>query len=266
MITSNDNMFSLNDKVAFISGASGHLGSEMSLSMASAGAHVILNGRNIEKLNNLQDEIKSKGYSCEIANFDITKENDIKDFFSSIKKLNIIVNNAYEGKSGSIKTTNSKKYKDAFDISIVAAANILRYAYPIMESCASSSNQSSSVINISSMYGIVSPDLRIYSSELNANPPFYGAAKAALIQFTKYSACEFGAKNIRVNSISPGPFPNIENIENDDKFLNDLKNKVPLGRIGNSNEINGPLIFLASNASSYVTGSNIVVDGGWIAW
>jgi NAD(P)-dependent dehydrogenase (short-subunit alcohol dehydrogenase family) len=126
------------------------------------------------------------------------------------------------------------------------------------------SNGYASIINIASMYGIVSPQQRLYSSEQQSNPPFYGASKAGLIQLTKYAACEFGKEGIRVNVVSPGPFPNKET--NRRGFIDKLCKQVPLGRVGDADEIQGPLIFLASNASSFVNGENLVVDGGWTIW
>src|SRR5258707_3109708 len=89
------------------------------------------------------------------------------------------------------------------------------------------------------------------------NPPFYGAAKAALLQWTRYAACEFGPEGIRVNSISPGPFPSESVQKSNPAFIDRLSNKVPMGRIGRADEIRGPTLFLASSASSFVNGANI---------
>ncbi|MEC2746408.1 SDR family oxidoreductase, partial [Bacillus cereus] len=97
------------------------------------------------------------------------------------------------------------------------------------------------------------------------NPPNYGAGKAAIIQFTRYLACHYGLKGIRANSISPGPFPNTE-VQKNKEFIRNLKKKTALGRIGNPQELQGLIVFLASNASSYVTGQNICIDGGWTSW
>jgi NAD(P)-dependent dehydrogenase (short-subunit alcohol dehydrogenase family) len=116
------------------------------------------------------------------------------------------------------------------------------------------------------MYGIVSPDPRIYKSASEINPPSYGTAKAALLQWTRYAACEFGLEGIRVNSVSLGPFPSIEVQVKSPNFIDKLALRVPMGRIGQSKEAGGPIMFLMSSASSYVNGSNLVVDGGWTSW
>jgi len=115
------------------------------------------------------------------------------------------------------------------------------------------------------MYGVVSPDPRIYGDSGYDNPPNYGAGKAAIIQFTRYAACHLAAKGIRVNAISPGPFPNPK-VQENKWFISNLKNKVPLGRIGQPGDLKGAVVFLASEGSSYITGQNIVVDGGWTVW
>ncbi len=116
------------------------------------------------------------------------------------------------------------------------------------------------------MYGVVSPDPRIYTETTRPNTPEYGAAKAGLLQLTRYLACQLGPMCIRVNSISPGPFPAPAVQQADPEFIRRLGHKNPLGRIGSPDELAGPVVFLASDASSYVTGANIVVDGGWTAW
>ena len=114
------------------------------------------------------------------------------------------------------------------------------------------------------MYGMLSPDPDIYN---NRKPSFldYALGKSAIIHYTKYAAVHLAKKNIRVNTISPGPFPNIET-QKDKTFIKKLKKKVPLGRIGNPSEIAGSVVFLASDSASYITGHNLVVDGGWTIW
>ena len=122
------------------------------------------------------------------------------------------------------------------------------------------------MINVASMYGLVSPDLRVYENAASTNPPFYGAAKAALLQLSRYLACELAKDNIRVNALCPGPFPCPSVKEANPEFIKKLENRVPLGRIGIAEELKGPVVFLASDDSSYVTGSTLNVDGGWTAW
>ena len=106
----------------------------------------------------------------------------------------------------------------------------------------------------------------LFRSAGAANPPFYGAAKAALLQWTRYLACELGPQGIRVNEISPGAFPSEGFQIANPECARQLIGKVPLGRFGKPSELKGPVVFLASAASSYVNGANLVVDGGWTCW
>ena len=116
------------------------------------------------------------------------------------------------------------------------------------------------------MYGLVSPQPETYEAfpEYH-NPPAYGAAKAGVVQFTRYAACHLAPRGIRVNSVSPGPFPRAE-IRAHAGFVAELAKRVPLGRVGDAEELAGPIAFLLSRASSFVTGHDLVVDGGWTAW
>jgi NAD(P)-dependent dehydrogenase (short-subunit alcohol dehydrogenase family) len=123
-----------------------------------------------------------------------------------------------------------------------------------------------SIVLFSSMYGSVSPDPRAYEPPMNPNPIEYGVGKAGLQQMTRYLAVHWGRGGVRVNCISPGPFPN-PNIQRDHPaFVQRLAAKSPLGRVGQAEEISGAVVFLLSAASSYVTGQNLAVDGGWTAW
>src|SRR5690606_15062193 len=111
--------------------------------------------------------------------------------------------------------------------------------------------------------GMVAPDFSVYENcEEYINPPHYGAAKAGVIQLTKYFASYLGKENIRVNCISPGPFPNKE-VQKNETFISNLSRKTALKRIGKPEELVGSFIYLSSDASSFITGQNIVVDGGW---
>jgi NAD(P)-dependent dehydrogenase (short-subunit alcohol dehydrogenase family) len=125
---------------------------------------------------------------------------------------------------------------------------------------------SGSIVLFSSMYGSVSPDPRVYEPPMNTNPIEYGVGKAGIQQMARYLAVHWGRNGVRVNSLSPGPFPN-PNIQRDNPaFVQRLSAKVPLGRIGQAGEIAGAVAFLLSDAASYVTGHNLAVDGGWTAW
>lgn len=123
-----------------------------------------------------------------------------------------------------------------------------------------------SIVLFSSMYGMVSPDPAIYELPMEANPIEYGVGKAGIIQMTKYLAVHWARSGIRCNCISPGPFPNQIIQNSHPEFIQRLSQKVPMGRVGQAQEIAGPVHFLLSEESSYMTGQNMVVDGGWTIW
>jgi len=260
-------IFSLQNKIALVTGATGYLGRAMVQILAEAGALVLVNGRNEERVSTLVKEICEQGLKAESAVFDITDETAIKNYFTSLnnKPLDVLINNAYFGSSGNIKCSKAGAYIDSHNVTVVASHNLLTNALPHLRQAVDIRGDAS-IINLASMYGMVSPDQRIYETEQAANPPFYGAAKAAFIQWTRYAACEFGKEKIRVNSISPGAFPSIDVQKTNPEFISKLENKIPMGRIGQANELQGSVLFLASSASSYVSGSNLVVDGGWTCW
>jgi NAD(P)-dependent dehydrogenase (short-subunit alcohol dehydrogenase family) len=125
---------------------------------------------------------------------------------------------------------------------------------------------SGSIVLFSSMYGTVSPDPGMYADSMTPNPIEYGVNKAGIQQMARYLAVHWGTRGVRCNCVSPGPFPN-PNIQRDlPDFVERLAKKVPLGRIGFADEIAGPVAFLLSDASSYINGHNLAVDGGWTAW
>lgn len=262
-----NNLFSLVGKTILITGATGYLGKEVVIALAKAESRVIVNSRSHSRCMDMVNEFKSLGYNVEPAVFDVTDKTSIEEFRSrgGFKTLDGIIHNAYNGVGGTVETASAADYIDSYNVSVVAAHNVLNVFLPELREATKISG-GASFINIASMYGLVSPDNRIYETPETTNPPFYGAAKAAMLQWSRYVACEFGIEGIRCNSITPGPFPSKTVIESNPNFIKALAQKVPLGRVGNPVEITGAIIFLLSDAASYVNGSNLVVDGGWTAW
>jgi len=258
----------LRGRSALITGATGYLGSAMAWALAEAGAEVLINARNVESATRLADKIQQRGWNARPAVFDVVDEGAVAaaaERYFRDTPLNVLVNNAYAGGGGTIEQSSANAYRESYDVAVISAHRLLHAMLPALRRAVERDSHAS-VINVASMYGLVSPDSRVYDSAKGTNPPFYGAAKAALIQWTRYAACEFGAQGIRVNSISPGPFPSQLVQDNDPAFVSRLAERVPLRRVGQAGEIAGPVLFLASDASTYVNGANLVVDGGWTAW
>jgi len=261
--------FRLDGRVCFLSGATGHLGRFMAEALTSVGAHVIVNARRADAVDALVADLRAEGAKTSAACFDVTDNQAIQRAMEEIGRqygrLDVVVNNASSGRTGTLESITADDFEQVYRVNVVAAFQLIKAARPLLTESAKRT-AGSSVINISSMYGSVSPDASIYGTSGANNPPSYGAAKAGLIQLTRYAACHLASEKIRVNCISPGPFPARQYLDRDPEFHGRLKAKVPMRRTGDPRELQGPLLFLASDASSFVTGINLPVDGGWTAW
>ncbi|MNS11473.1 3-oxoacyl-[acyl-carrier-protein] reductase FabG [compost metagenome] len=257
-------MFGLQQKVSIVTGATGHLGKALCEGLAEAGSDIAVCSTSLEKAQvfskelALQYGIRAKGFEL-----DLTLPETLKDVVAAIHEafgqIDCLVNNAYFGAFGNLETLSADEWEKGFNGAATSAMIMLQAALPYLEVT------QGAVINIGSMYGVVSPNPENYEDTPFGSPPNYGAGKAALLQLTRYAAVYLAPKGIRVNAISPGPFPNTQVVQHED-FVDRLAAKVPLKRIGMPHELKGALVFLASEASSYVTGHNLMVDGGWSIW
>jgi NAD(P)-dependent dehydrogenase (short-subunit alcohol dehydrogenase family) len=260
----NANPFRLDGCTAFVSGAAGHLGSVMCRSLGAAGARLILNGRNAERLETFRDELRAENIEASCAAFDMSDLAAVRAFFARQTRLDVLVNNAITMAPKAFAAVQPEDFDLAYRSGVVAAFESVRSARPALTRAAEAGG--ASVINVGSMYGLVSPDVRLYSEAGQMSPPHYGAAKAALVQLTRHLAGELGPAGIRVNALCPGPFPREAVLQNDPAFGTRLAERTMLRRTGQAHEIAGPVLFLASAASSFVTGAVLTADGGWTAW
>ncbi|MDC3342532.1 SDR family oxidoreductase [Candidatus Pelagibacter sp.] len=257
-------LFNLSDQNILLTGATGYLGSSMLKILLKYDANVFINSRSEQKVKLLINKYKKNGKKVNPAVFDINDYKKVKNFFKKNKKFHTIINNAYEGTGGHFENFNENSYDQSYKVGITSVAHLIDCARNSLKK-GSKDIGSASIINIASMYGSISPNPSNYTSKNLNNPPNYGSMKAALLQYTRYAAVYLAKYKIRVNSISPGAFPNIANKKNK-KFISKLNSNVPLRRVGLPKDLDTSIIYLCSPNSSYVTGINLAIDGGWTAW
>ena len=260
-------LFDLTDKVVIITGAGGMLGSRYAYGLSEQGANVILADVNYSECKKIEKTIKNSfdtnPYSIKL---DLTKIKSIKSMTSKIlkkySKIDVLINNAaYQG-NPKIRTEGFEKlsldiWNQAIDVNLTG---VFLCCQTIGKQMLKQKN--GNIINIASTYGLVGPDQRIYGKSGQNSAAFYAATKSAILNFTRYLSAYWQGSGIRVNTFSPG---GVENNQDPD-FIKKYSLRTPLKRMAKKDEYVGSLIFLASDASSYMTGSNLIVDGGWTAW
>ncbi len=276
--------FSLKDKTAIITGGTGLLGSVYTHSLLSLGASVIIIDKKIDKTKFIKNLVKEYNLTKEIINkikfvrCDITNKKQIDKSFkkirSNLKNLKVLINNASLVKqvgNDDLRDTykpflqmKKKDWEDFFSVDLTGTLLVTQKCIPFLRK-----NGGGSIINISSTYGILSPDQRIYESLSPKNskqkiekPIGYSISKSGVLNMTRFLATKFAEDKIRVNTLTLGGVYD----NNPKTFVKSYSNKTPLRRMADKNEYAGPIIFLATDASSYMTGSNLVVDGGWSTW
>ena len=263
----------LKGKVVLITGAGGILGTSFAKGYAALGAKLILVDLKEDHLVKLKHQIEEL-IKCEILLIpcDITCSKSVEKMMDIIKEKNktvdILINNAATKGSNLEKFFNKFEdyeidvWKEVMSVNIDGMFLVAKNVGRLM-----ASNGGGNIIQISSIYGVVAPDERIYQGskylghQINT-PAVYCASKAAVIGLTKYLSTYWASKNIRVNCVAPGGIFSEQN----QVFVNNYSNRVPLQRMGNAEEITSILIFLSSEISSYITGQTIIVDGGLTAW
>jgi len=269
-------LFSLEGKTAVLTGATGYLGRTMARALLANGARVLALGRS-DRLRELErqwrDEFGSdRAAAFQIDMYDLPALAEMLDsIVASEKSVDILINNAHElgaatgfnVAGGSLENASIEHWQRNLTGGVYWPEMTIQKIGAAMKS-----RGRGSIINISTMYAVVAPSPALYEGTNFINPPGYSAAKAALLALTRYTASFWGRHGVRCNAILPGPFSNTEDtgqnsVKQNDFFLDRLKARTCLGRIGHPDELVGPLLFLASDASSYVTGHALMVEGGW---
>lgn len=254
--------FRLDGRTVVLTGAAGHLGSAIAEACGKAGAKLVLNDCAAEPLQALADRLRAEGVEVEQSVFDICDRESANALFRSFDRLHVLINNA-------ISWADPRKDPSA-DLAmirsgLVAAQQNVEAALPALRNGVADAGQAS-IINVASMWGHVSPPFPVYGPNDTLTPPHYGMVKGGILQLTRYLACQLGGEGIRVNSISPGLFPGPGVVATRPDFVQKFADRTPLGRTGRAEEIANPVVFLASDAASFVNGTDILVDGGYTAW
>lgn len=258
-------LLSLKGKVAIVTGAAGWLGSAMSRALAEAGARLVVTSRQTAQAEAFAATLPGDGHLG--LGFVQGETDTIPNFVNTVVErmgqIDILVNNAYGGPAAEIDTATAEDFDQAYHVGVTAYFLLARDVMLHLRE----RGASGSIINIGSMYGVVASYPDAYEGLGINSPPNYHGLKGGIVHLTRHLAAYWAKDNIRVNCLSPGPFPKMPDIDNaHPEFLARLKAKVPLGRMGNPEELKGLILLLASDAGSYITGQNILVDGGWTAW
>lgn len=253
--------FKLTGKVTYITGGVGLIGTEVTRALAEAGAKVIILDIDKKKGEKLVKLLKKEGSDVEFREFDITKLDQIDQFIDQLhkkyKSIDIWVNTAYPRTSdwgNRLEDVSLKSWQKNVDMQLNSYAWVSRKVCLVM-----GKQKKGSLINFGSIYGVVGNDFTLYE-KTNINAPFaYSAIKGGIVNLDRYLASYFGKVNVRVNTICPGGI-----FDNQNKiFVKNYSKKTPLKRMGKSEDIASAVLFLASDASSYITGITLMVDGGW---
>lgn len=261
-------LMDLSGRTALVTGGAGHIGRVAATTLAELGAAVALSDRDTPALAETAREIAAR-HEARIATApcDLADEAQVKELPERIAAefggLDIVVNvaafvgdAAREGWSVPFAEQSADTWRKALEVNLTAVFVLTQAAAPLL-----AASGHGSVVNIASIYGMVGPDMGLYAGTEMGNPAAYAASKGGLLQFTRWLATVL-APGVRVNSVTLGGIARGQ----PDAFVARYEERTPLGRMGTEEDVKGPIAYLAGDASAYVTGHNLVVDGGWTAW
>jgi NAD(P)-dependent dehydrogenase (short-subunit alcohol dehydrogenase family) len=266
MMRSLKNLFTLKDRVALVTGGAGHIGRAICQTLAEQGASVVVLDR--DGAEAVADEVREQyGIATMGVNLDLADEDAVrqvpKRIVSKFGRFDILVNNAafvgsseLQGWAVPFLEQSAETWRAALEVNLTSAFILSQAASTHL-----SRGSKGSIINIASIYGVLGPDWRLYEGTGMGNPAAYAASKGGIVQLSRWLATTL-APSVRVNSICPGGVFRGQ----PDSFLEKYQSRTPMGRMATEEDFKGVVAFLASDASAYVTGQNILVDGGWSAW
>jgi NAD(P)-dependent dehydrogenase (short-subunit alcohol dehydrogenase family) len=250
--------FRLDGRVALITGGAGIYGSAMTEALAEAGARVIVASRDRGATDSLAERLRAAGGDVTGAALDLASAESVTLLRDSIaaehERLDVLVNNAVARVGGDADTQDEDAWARAMEVNSTGLYRACRTFGALM-----TDGRGGSIVNVASIHGVVAPDFRVYAGLGLTSPPDYAFAKGGVISLTRYLAAFWGPRGIRVNALSPG---GCRTDDHPDEFAERYAARTMLGRMGRRADVKGPLVFLASDASGYVTGHNLLVDGG----
>lgn len=272
-------LFDLSGRIAIVTGGAGLLGTEFCRTLAGAGAKVVVADIDFAAASNTAEQILDDGEEASAVSLDVTNPISVENLLDAVLDqfghLDILVNSAaLDPKFDRSHEPNSqhpfddsafenfplKAWNQALEVNLTGAFLCSQAAAkPMLK------QNSGVIINLSSIYGLSGPDQRMYQQPgkpARYKPVYYSVTKWGILGLTQYLSTYFAGKHIRVNALSPGGVFN----DHDDTFVKAYSAKTVLGRMAQKDDLNGALLFLASDASAYMTGANLIVDGGWTAW
>jgi len=267
--------FSLKGSTVLVTGGGGLLGRQFALALAQAGADVMLADLAYEAAADQAEVIRAEGLSAEALAVDVVDPDStramVDQTLARFGRLDVLINSAAldpkfdpqhqsEQIANAFETYSLEAWRKALDVNLTGMFLASQAAVQPMLA-----QGQGVIINICSTYGLNGPDQRIYirpDGTRSYKPVYYSVTKAGVLGFTRYLAAYYAGKNIRVNALTPGGVYN----QHDEVFVKAYSAKTILGRMANLDEMSAAMLFLASDASSYMTGSNLIVDGGWTAW
>ena len=266
-----NHLFSLDGRTVVLTGAAGRLGSRFAHVLCASGANVILVDKDAKKNTKLKSELsKIYNVTCEKFDIDITDEKSVKKMVKKIvekfQNIDVLINNAHF-----VPRTHPKRdfpfekyplelWNETINTNLQGLFLCSREIGRVMVK-----QNHGVIVNISLIYGVTGADQRIYGKSRLNSPAFYATTKGGIVTLTKYLASYWHGKNIRVNTLTLGGVFD-ERLHQDKTFVKNYSKKTMLGRMSKKEDYDGALLFLTSDASSYMTGSNLIVDGGWTAW
>jgi NAD(P)-dependent dehydrogenase (short-subunit alcohol dehydrogenase family) len=249
-------LLSLKNKIVLITGGHGYFGSPMTEALAEAGAKVITASRSVEQAQKFADGMRAKGLDVHALFVDQANNSSVLDLRKRITleygRVDVFVNNAVL-RTMQHYTDPLECFEQSMKVNATGMFDITREMAQLI-----AEGGGGAIVNIASMQGLFGPDFQLYEGTDLDSPPDYHFHKGGMITLTKYLARRLAPQNIRVNCISPGGIY----VDQPEPFLSKYCAKVPLCRMAGTDDIKGAIVFLASNASQYITGINILIDGG----